>query len=54
MSVGLNRLRNLAEGLNTELERQNAQLDRTAKKADVVKPRLDDQNRQMKKILGNK
>lgn len=54
MSTGIGRLKSLAEGLNGELERQNTQIDRTIKKVDVVKPRLDDQNRQMRQLLGQK
>ena len=51
MSSGLGRLKHLALGLGDELERQNTQIERITHKSEVVKPKIDDQNRQMKQLL---
>jgi synaptosomal-associated protein 29 len=51
MSSGLGRLKHLALGLGDELERQNSQIERITHKSEVVKPKIDDQNRQMKQLL---
>ncbi len=51
MSSGVGRLRELALGLSSELDQSNAQLDRLNKKVEIVKPKIDYQNRQMKEIL---
>ena len=51
MSTGIGRLKMLALGLGDELERQNTQIERVTHKSEVVKPKIDDQNRQMKQLL---
>ncbi|XP_067649071.1 synaptosomal-associated protein 29-like [Haliotis asinina] len=51
MSEGMARLRNLAMDMGDEIERQNDQLDRINVKTDRALPRIENQNKQMKKIL---
>lgn len=54
MSDGLGRLKGLAQGLGEEIEQQNAQLDRINPKVQQADMLLDNQNKQMYKILGKK
>ena len=51
MSFGLTRLTSLAKDMSFELDRQNPVIDRIGSKVDVTNNRIDDQNKQMKKIL---
>ncbi|OWF46561.1 synaptosomal-associated protein 29-like [Mizuhopecten yessoensis] len=51
MSDGMSRLKDLALGLGDEISRQNDQLDRIAPKVDNVNVKVEDQNRQMRRIL---
>ena len=51
MSLGLTRLTSLAKDMSFELDRQNPVIDRIGAKVDVTNNRIDDQNKQMKKIL---
>ena len=51
MSLGLSRLTALAKDMSFELDRQNPVIDRIGSKVDVTNNRIDDQNKQMKKIL---
>ncbi|KAK7073095.1 Synaptosomal-associated protein [Halocaridina rubra] len=51
MSAGLSRLKGLATGLGTEIEDQNAMLERIQTKADRADLTIGSQNTQMKKIL---
>lgn len=51
MSMGLGRLKNLAIGLNDEIEQQNEMIDRIHNKADKADETLEYQNRQIKRIL---
>ncbi|XP_071116015.1 synaptosomal-associated protein 29-like [Haliotis cracherodii] len=51
MSDGMARLKNLAMDMGDEIGRQNDQLDRINVKTDRALPRLENQNKQMKKIL---
>ncbi|GFY79566.1 synaptosomal-associated protein 29 [Trichonephila inaurata madagascariensis] len=51
MSMGLGRLKNLAIGLNDEIEQQNEMIDTIHNKADKADETLEYQNRQIKRIL---
>lgn len=51
MSMGLGRLKNLAIGLNDEIETQNEMIDVIHNKADKADETLEYQNRQIKRIL---
>lgn len=51
MSEGMAKLKNLAMDMGDEIGRQNDQLDRINVKTDRALPRLENQNKQMKKIL---
>ncbi|XP_035218418.1 synaptosomal-associated protein 29-like [Stegodyphus dumicola] len=51
MSLGLGRLKNLAIGLNEEIEQQNEMIDVIHNKADKADETLEYQNRQIKRIL---
>ncbi|GIY84826.1 synaptosomal-associated protein 29 [Caerostris darwini] len=51
MSMGLGRLKNLAIGLNEEIEQQNDMIDTIHNKADKADETLEYQNRQIKRIL---
>ncbi|GFU31293.1 synaptosomal-associated protein 29 [Nephila pilipes] len=51
MSMGLGRLKNLAIGLNDEIEQQNEMIDLIHNKADKADETLEYQNRQIKRIL---
>lgn len=54
MSDGISKLKNLAIGLGDEIERQNVQIDtRIAPEMDKLNLNLDNQNKQMKKIIRN-
>ncbi|KAG8172576.1 hypothetical protein JTE90_027509, partial [Oedothorax gibbosus] len=51
MSLGLGRLKNLAIGLNDEIETQNELIDKIHTKADKADETLEYQNRQIKRLL---
>lgn len=51
MSLGLSRLTNLAQEMQFELERQDPLINRLTPKMDITKSRIEDQNKQMKKVL---
>jgi len=51
LSMGLGRLKNLAIGLNEEMEQQNDMIDTINNKADKADESLEYQNRQIKRIL---
>jgi len=51
MSAGMTRLKGLAQGLGSEIEAQNEQLDRINSSVDRADIKLKDQNRQMRGIL---
>ena len=51
MSSGLSRLKGLAMGLGTEMDKQNEQLDRLDAKSERANIIIKDQNRQMGQIL---
>ncbi|XP_055334465.1 synaptosomal-associated protein 29-like [Paramacrobiotus metropolitanus] len=54
MSLGLSRLKGLAEGLGTEIEQQNKLLDDMSTKTDRVSSKMGDQQKSIDKILGKK
>lgn len=51
MSMGINRLKDLALGLGTEIESQNQLLDTITSKSERAQDTISNQNRQMKRIL---
>jgi hypothetical protein len=51
VSRGLDELKSLAVSLGNELDRQNPQIDRLAERTGMVKGRVADQDKQIKKIL---
>lgn len=51
MSDGMSRLKDLAMNLGDEIEKQNDQLDRIAPNVDRVNLRIENQNKQMGRIL---
>lgn len=51
LCMGLGRLKNLAIGLNEEIEQQNDMIDAIHNKADKADETLEYQNRQIKRIL---
>lgn len=51
MSLGLSRLKGLAQGLGEEITDQNSMLDRISEKADHADVTIGSQNTQMKKLL---
>ena len=51
MSMGLSRLTALAKDMSFELDRQNPVIDRISGKVEGTNVRIDDQNKQMKRIL---
>ena len=51
MSDGMSRLKNLAMGLGDEIQTQNEQLDRIDLGVGRAHDTIDDQNRQMRRIL---
>ena len=51
MSMGLSRLKGLAQNLNTELEEHNEIIDRLDDKTSNTQWRVDKQNKDMSKIL---
>lgn len=52
MSDGLARLRGLGLNLGTEIDTQNTQIERITGKAERADVTMNDQTRQMKKVLG--
>ncbi len=51
MCDGMSRLKGLALNLGDEIGRQNDQLDRVNVKTDRALPKIENQNKQMRKIL---
>merc|ERR1719232_759015 len=54
MSAGLGRLKDLGLGLESEVDAQNAQLNRIQGQVERADVTIQDQNRQMRGILGKK
>ena len=51
MSMGLSRLTDIAKGMSSEMDRQNAVIERVDDKTRTTNDRIENQNKQMKKVL---